>query len=175
VILRFLRGLSAAFTLKSSLGQVLGACFADLSLLGLGASGACLARAKEAVFVIGWVRAMAVLAPWRTVMRGFGGAVVSVALLNMLSRTAKTATGVTGAGPGIVPFPATIALYNPCPSRQGLGVGDHAKQGETYREFCLTSLWEVDKPACGDGVGFSSAGSGLSNCYWGKARSLSNL
>jgi hypothetical protein len=43
-------------------------------------------------------------------MRSCSGAVVCVALLNMLNRAAKTATGVSGAGSGIVPFPAAIAL-----------------------------------------------------------------
>ena len=86
-----------------------------------------------------------------------------MSLFYMLSRATESAAGVTSTRSGVVPLPAPVALYNLCLSRQGLSIGDNAKQAELSRKIWLSVLWEVDKPARGYSAGVGSTSSSLTD------------
>jgi hypothetical protein len=60
-------------------------------------------------------------------MRACSGALVGMTFLSVLCRAAEAAARVACAGSRVMPFPAAVALHGPDLSRQGLGIGDHAK------------------------------------------------
>jgi hypothetical protein len=120
--------LCTAVAFAAGFGQIGRADLANLSPLGLGACGACLAGPEVASFVVCWVRAMAVKASRWAVVGGWGRAVIGMFLFCMLRRATETAAGLASAGPWVVPLPASVALNHFFFSRQRLGIGDNTEQ-----------------------------------------------
>jgi hypothetical protein len=60
-------------------------------------------------------------------MRACSSTLVGMAFLSVLCRAAEAAARVACAGSSVMPFPAAVTLHSLDLSRQGLGIGDHAK------------------------------------------------